>query len=260
MVDLAHRIDGPDDAPVLLLGGSLGTTLEMWDPQVDELAQSLRIVRFDHRGHGRSPVPDGPYSIADLGGDVVALMDRLGIERAAYCGLSIGGMVGQWLGAHAGERIDRLVLICTAAFMEGGAATYRERAETVRAAGTAEVVADAVIARWFTPSWAAANPDVVARHRAMIAGTRAEGYAGCAEAVGGLDERRDLGAITAPTLVISGAQDQSIPREYGQALADGIDGARFHVLDPAAHLASLERAPAVNALIADHLSAEDRDQ
>jgi 3-oxoadipate enol-lactonase len=257
VADLAHRIEGSDDAPVLLLGGSLGTTLEMWDPQVEGLEDSARMIRFDHRGHGRSPVPDGPYEVGDLGRDVVALMDRLGIERASYCGLSIGGMVGQWLAINAPERIERLVLICTTAHLPEAASAYRERAAAVRAAGTADVVADAVIARWFTTSWAAANPDTVARHRAMIAATAAEGYAACCEAIAGLDVRDALSSITAPTLVISGAEDPAIAPEHGRVIADAVPGARFELLDPGAHLVSVERAAAVNGLITEHLSADE---
>jgi 3-oxoadipate enol-lactonase len=218
----------------------------------------LRIVRFDHRGHGRSPVPDGPYEIGDLGRDVIALLDRLGIEGGSYCGLSIGGMVGQWLAINAPERIERLILICTAAYLPEAASVYGERAAAVRSAGTPEVVADAVIARWFTPSWATANPDIVARHRAMIAGTAAEGYAGCCEAIAAFDARAGLGAITAPTLVISGAEDPSIPAAHGRAIADAIPGARFELLDGAAHLASVERPAAVTALIAGHLNEGGR--
>lgn len=254
VADLAHRIEGLENGRVLLLGGSLGTTLEMWDPQVEGLHDSLRIVRFDHRGHGRSPIPDGPYEIGDLGRDVLALLDRLGIQRASYCGLSIGGMVGQWLAINAPERIERLILICTAAHLPEAASVYGQRAAAVRAAGTAEIVADAVIARWFTTSWAAANPDIVARHRAMIAATPAEGYAGCCDAITRLDERGGLGAITAPTLVIAGAQDQAIPAERGRAIAEAVPGARLELLDPGAHLASVERSAAVTALVAGHLS------
>jgi 3-oxoadipate enol-lactonase len=162
----------------LVLGGSLGTTEAMWEPQLAALGEDFDLIAFDHRGHGASPVAPGPYTIADLGLDVVALLDRLGLERVAYCGLSIGGMVGQWLAVNAPERIEALVLICTAARVptpEG----YLDRAAAVREAGTPEGVADAVIARWFTAPFAAAHPELVARHRAMIAATPAEGYAGC---------------------------------------------------------------------------------
>jgi 3-oxoadipate enol-lactonase len=252
-VDLHHEIDGPEQAPPLLMGGSLGTALAMWEPQLG-LARGARLIRFDHRGHGGSPAPAGPYSIADLGGDVLALLDRLGLERASYCGLSIGGMVGQWLAIHAPERIEKLILICTSAHLPPQSA-WRERAGLVRAAGTPAVVADAVLTRWFTAPFAAANPDLVARHRAMIVGTSAEGYAGCCEAIGALDLRSGLPGVTAPTLVIAGAQDPSIPPQHGREIATAIPGSRLELLDPAAHLSSVERPDEVTHLIADHLVA-----
>ena len=144
-VDLNCASTGSDDAPVLLLGGSLGTTLDMWDPQVPALSATHRVIRFEHRGHGGSPVPTGPYTIDELGADVLTLLDRLGLARVSYCGLSIGGMVGQWLAINAPERIDRLILLCTSAHLPP-ASGWRERAAAVRAAGTPEVVADAVLA------------------------------------------------------------------------------------------------------------------
>jgi 3-oxoadipate enol-lactonase len=253
-VDLNCDAAGPAGAPVLLMGGSLGTTLQMWEPQLQSLSAMHRVIRFEHRGHGGSPVPNGPYTIDELGADVVTMMDRLGLDRVSYCGLSIGGMVGQWLGINAPDRIDKLIVICTAAFMPAAAAAYGERAVTVREAGTAEVVADAVLARWFTAPYAAANPDVVARYREMICSIDPEGYAGCCEAIAGLDLRAGLDRITAPMLVIAGAQDPAIPPAFGQAIAEAVPGARFELLDPAAHLASVERALDVTALIAGHLN------
>ena len=153
-VKLHHALDGLPDGPALLLGGSLGTTLEMWEPQLAALEPIAQLVRFDIRGHGRSPVPAGPYRIDDLGRDVLRLMDDLQLERASYCGLSIGGMVGQWLAINAPERLDRLILICTGAFLPP-ADPWLERAAAVRGAGTPEVIADAVVARWFTEPFAA---------------------------------------------------------------------------------------------------------
>jgi 3-oxoadipate enol-lactonase len=251
-VELHCQLDGSPDGPALLLGGSLGTTLAMWEPQVSGLSAIARLVRFDHRGHGLSPVADGPYEIADLGRDVLALMDRLELERVSYCGLSIGGMVGQWLAINAPERIERLILICTAPHLPP-ASSWQQRAEAVRSAGTPEVVADAVIGRWFTPPFAERNPELVARHREMIVATPAEGYAGCCEALAGLDVRAGLPGIAAPTLVIAGAQDPSIPPEHGRAIAAAVPGARFELLDPGAHLSSVERADVVTELIAGHL-------
>ncbi len=256
-VALHHAADGPRDGPVLLLGGSLGTSLAMWDPQVPPLsAAGYRVIRFDHRGHGGSPVPAGPYEISQLGEDVLALMDRLQIARAAYAGLSIGGMVGQWLAIHAPERVTALVILCSAAHLPPPE-PWRERAAAVRAAGSPEVVADAVVGRWFTEPYAAAHPAVVARHRAMIAATDAEGYAGCCEAIAGLDLRAGLPTVTAPTLVVGGAQDPAIPAAHSRAIAAAIPGARLEILDPGAHLASVERADTVSALIADHVRRGD---
>jgi 3-oxoadipate enol-lactonase len=248
-----YEAGGRSDLPPLVLGGSLGTTMAMWDPQWSALAGAARLIRFDHRGHGGSPVPPGPYEMADLGRDVLALLDRLELERASYCGLSIGGMVGQWLAVNAPERIDRLVLLCTAPHLPPASA-WHERARAVLEAGSAEIVAEAVIGRWFTAPWAEAHPELVARHRATIVATPAAGYAACCEAIAGYDVRSGLPAVTAPTLVVAGAQDPSIPPEHGRAIADAVPGARFELLDPAAHLASVERADDVTALIAEHLS------
>ena len=248
---LHHRLDGSPEAPPLLLGGSLGTDLGMWDGQLP-LAESLRLVRFDHRGHGGSPAPPGPYAIADLGGDVLALMDELGLERAFYCGLSLGGMVGMWLGANAPERIERLVLLCTAAHMPNASA-YAQRAVTVRAEGSTEPIADAVLARWLTPSFARAHPDVSARLRTMVTATDPEGYASCCEAIADMDLRDGLGAIRAPTLVISGAEDPATPVGLQEMIAGAIPGACHEVVSSAAHLAAVEQPERVNELIGEHL-------
>lgn len=252
MTELGHEIVGPLDAPPLLMGGSLGTTLEMWDGQLP-LAAELRLVRFDHRGHGRSPVPPGPYEIDDLAGDVLELMDRLALERASFCGLSIGGMVGMWLGAHAPERIDRLVLLCTSTYMPP-ASMWQERAETVRAAGSVEVIADGVVERWLTAKFAARQPEVRAALRSMLAGTSPDGYAACCGAIERMDLRGELSRIGAPTLVVSGSDDPSTPAEHQRVIADAIPGARHETVGPAAHLAAVEQAEAVNRLILEHVS------
>jgi 3-oxoadipate enol-lactonase len=244
---------GPADAPVLVLGGSLGKSLSMWDGQL-ALAERLRLVRYDHRGHGRSPVPPAPYDIADMGRDVLALLDSLGLERVAYAGVSIGGMVGMWLGANAPERIERLVLICTSAQLTPASA-WQERAATVREAGTVEVIADAVVGRWLTPAYAQQHPELVAELRAMLVATDPEGYAACCGAIERMDLREALARISAPTLVVSGAQDQAIPPEHQQRIADAIPGARLETLDPAAHVAPVEQPARLNDLITAHLAA-----
>ncbi len=234
--------------------GSLGSTLEMWELIVGPLSDSNRVIRVDLRGHGRSPVLPGQYSMDDLGRDVLDTMDELGLSRASYCGLSIGGMIGMWLGINATERLDRLILMCTALHMPP-ASQWRERVELVQNAGSPEPLADAVVARWFTPPWAAAHPKVVARYRAMIAATPAEGYAGCCQAIENMDLRAELGEIASPTMVIVGAEDPSTPPELGRGIAEAIGG-RLEVVPRAAHLACVEQAETVARLIIDHLEGQ----
>lgn len=251
-MELNHRINGPYDAPVVVLSNSLGASLEMWAPQVPSLAASYRVLRYDQRGHGESPVPAEPFDIPDLGRDVLDLLDRHEIEHAHFCGLSLGGMTGIWLGANAPERIDRLVLLCTTAWF-GTPDVYTERSATVRAEGT-EAVAGGGVERWFTEGFREREPATVERYRAMIASQSDEGYARCCEALARLDLRDELPRIAAPTLVIAGAQDPSTPPDpHAQLLAERIPGARLEVLDPAAHLANVERASEVTGLVLEHL-------
>jgi 3-oxoadipate enol-lactonase len=248
---LHHEISGPVDAPVLLMGGSLGTTLQMWDGQLP-LGERLRLVRFDHRGHGGSPSPPAPYEIADLGRDVLALMDRLGLERASYCGVSIGGMVGIWLGANAPGRIEKLVLVCTSAHMPPPS-FWQDRAEAVLAAGSPEVVADGVVERWLTPAYAGEHPEVRAVLRARLAATDAAGYAACCGAIERMDLREQLPRVAVPTLVISGSDDPATPPDHQRVIAEAVPGARHEVVGPAAHLAPVEQPEAVNRLILEHV-------
>ncbi len=251
-VPLHYETHGPAGAPVVLFGCSLGTSAAMWSGQVTGLADRYRMICFDHRGHGRSPVPPGPYDIADLGRDVLALLDRLGLARVHYVGLSLGGMVGMWLAAHAPERIDRLALLCTAAHLPP-AAGWQGRAATVRAGGLA-AVAETVVGRWFTAGF-----DPGPGPRAMLLATPIEGYAACCEAIAAMDLRPDLPRITAPTLVIAGAQDAATPPELAARLVAGIPDARLEVLPDAAHLAAVQQPAAVNALLDAHLSGAARE-
>ena len=252
VADLHHLFEGSAAADVCVLSNSLGTTLRMWDPQAAALARDARVLRYDMRGHGRSPVPPPPYTLADLGADLLALLDRHGIERASLCGVSLGGMVSMWVAAHAPERVGRLVLCSTSALMPPPEA-WAERAALVRRSGT-EAVADTVVARWFTPAFAAARPDVVAPIRADLAATPPAGYAACCEVVGAMDLRADLGSIRAATLVIGATDDPSTPPEHARAIAAGIPGARLVVLPQGAHLVNLETPDVVTALIAGHLA------
>jgi len=252
-VEVHAVVEGQQDAPVVLLLGSLGSTVEMWKPQVPALAQHFRVVRFDTRGHGRSPVPPGPYVIDDLVDDAVALLDRLGVETASLVGLSLGGMTAMRLAAREPHRVDRLALLCTSAHL-GPASNWTERAATVRERGTV-AVAPTVAGRWLTDSARAADPTAVAELERMIASTPSEGYASCCEAIGAMDLRADLASIHAPTLVIAGADDPSTPPPHLHAIADAVAGASLIVLQSAAHLANLEQPEAVNAALLAHLLA-----
>ena len=247
---LHHAAEGPADGPPLVLLCSLGSTIDMWAPQRAELADEFRVISLDTRGHGGSPVPDGPYRVEDLAGDVLETLDGLGVARASFAGVSLGGAIAQWIGLHAPERAASLAMLCTAARFPN-ADTFRERATTVRAQGTA-AIADAVVARWFTEDFADAEPDIVARMRDQIASTPAEGYAGCAEAVAAWDVVDELGSIDVPTLVVSGIEDPATPPEHQQLLADGIPGARLETVTNAAHLASFQRPEVVTPLLREH--------
>jgi 3-oxoadipate enol-lactonase len=251
-IDVHAVVEGPADAPVLVLSTSIGASLAMWEPQAAALRDRFRVVRYDHRGHGSSPVPPGPYELADLGADVLRLLDRLEVEAAHFCGLSLGGMVGMWLAAHAPERIRGLVLCCTS-LRPGPPESWAERAELVRREGMG-VLADGLMTRWFTPGWVQAHPDKVSELRAMVAATPAEGYAACCGAIERMELADALSGIRADTLVIAGQEDPATPPEHGRAIVEGISRARLEVLSPAAHLASVEQSEAVTRLIAEQLT------
>jgi 3-oxoadipate enol-lactonase len=247
-VRLRHRLDGPDDAPVLVLANSLGTTLELWDRNVDRWTSDFRVLRYDARGHGGSDVPPGPYSVEQLGRDVLGLLDELGIDRASFCGTSLGGATGLWLAANAPERFERLVVACSSARF-GEPDGWRERAELVRGGGV-EAIADVVVSRWFT---ADAPRELVDAHRAMLVSTPRDGYVATCEAVGGWDFRDRLGEISADTLVIAAAEDRAAPLEYSELIAERVPSSRLVVLDRAAHLANVERADAFCELVVEHV-------
>jgi len=245
-VRLSYVVDGPDDAPVLVLSGGLGTTLALWDGQVEPFAGRFRVVRHELPGHGVSPAPQGSVSVADIARGVVALLDELDAATAAFCGLSVGGMVGLWLGAEAGDRIDRLVLACTGATL-GSPEAYAERAALVRARGTGAVV-DGARERWFTPAFRDAEP---ARRvlDALQDDVSSEGYAACCEAVGAFDFRARLDEVASPALVLYGADDPLTPPEVVDELAEGVGAERVVRLEDAAHLACVEQPHAFSAAV-----------
>src|SRR5262245_43499966 len=189
-VRLAATLEGPAGAPVIVLGNSLGTTGEVWAPQAAVLGERFRLLRFEHRGHGGSPAPPGPYAVGELAADVIALLDGFGVRTASYCGISLGGMIGMWLAAHAPERVDARVLCCTSAYLPP-ADFWAGRAAQARAGGMASL-SEQVVGRWFTPAFRARDPATVAGFVTMVEGVDPQGYAGCSEAIAAMDQRSSL--------------------------------------------------------------------
>ena len=232
-----YSLEGSTSKPVLVFANSLGTDLSMWDPQVPESLKSLRALRHDTRGHGKSSVTPGPYSIEQLAKDVAALADSLKLDRFHFCGLSMGGMIGMWLAANASERLNKLVLASTAAKI-GTPETWNTRIDTVREQGM-KPVARATMERWFTPAWRTKNLQTVARIQRMVEAAHPEGYIACCAAVRDFDFREQLAKIRVPTLVISGTHDPATTTADGRFLTEHIPGSRYVELN-AAHLSNLE--------------------
>jgi 3-oxoadipate enol-lactonase len=250
---LNHQATGPLDAPVVLLASSLGTTHAMWAPQLDALAKSFRVVAFDHRGHGDSDAPPGPYTIADLGNDVLELLDTLEADQASYVGISLGGAVGLWLAQNAPDRFHRFALLCPPVNPAANAQMWTDRARQVRDEGTQAIV-EQTLGRWFLPEYAEAHPDEVDVIRQQLLSTPDEGYAACCEALSTLDLTPGLGSITAPVLVVTAEQDTSIPPETVIPLATTIPGAHLEIIENAAHLVTYSDADRINPLLLTHLS------
>ena len=248
---LAYRFDGAEGAPVLVLSASLGTTLEMWDPQVPAFAARFRVLRYDTRGHGASDAPPGAYSMDRLGRDVVELLDALGLDRVHFCGLSLGGMTGQCLGVRAPDRIDRLVLANTAAHV-GPPSGWQQRIDTVTRDGM-EPIAALLVERWFTPDFRARCPDEVERIRSMLLAAEPAGYAGCCAAIRDMDLRPTAPLIARPALVIAGSRDPATPIDRARELAASLEvESRLVELD-SAHLSNVEQADAFTRAVLDFL-------
>jgi 3-oxoadipate enol-lactonase len=234
------EVEGPQSGPVLMLSNSLGTNLHMWDDQAPMWSRHFRLVRYDRRGHGKSSVPKGPYPMERLGRDVLAVLDALGIAKINWCGLSMGGMVGQWLGANAGNRIEKLILSNTSSYF-ADKSLWEGRLKTVREKGLAAII-DANMERWFTKEFRDRNPQAIARMREMFLATKPEGYIGCGEGIRDMDHRALLGKITAPTLVIAGRHDPATTLEANEYIHQHIPGAKLTVLETA-HIANVEQPP-----------------
>jgi 3-oxoadipate enol-lactonase len=243
--------DGPADAPVLVLGPSLGTDTGLFDAQVTAFADRYRVIRYDLRGHGGSEVVPGPCTVADLAADVLALLDSLDIERFSYAGVSIGGAVGQQLALTVPDRVEKLAVIASAAQF-ADPPSWAVRAQQVREQGT-EFLVPSRTGTWFTPEFAAAEPATAERLLAMLRATPPEGYASCCEAIGAFDVRERLGEISAPTLVVAGAEDPATTGEMMRELAEGIPGAQFVVVPGAAHLPVVTHPDAVDTALREHL-------
>ena len=246
-------VSGRSHAPALLLLNSLGGTVEMWAPQLPRLEKLFRVIRFDARGHGRSVLPDGEPAtrgIGDYAADALAVLDALRITRAHWCGLSMGGMVAMWVAANWPERVARLVLACTAAWMPPPE-SWDQRIATVQSAGLAPI-AEANAGRWFTEGFRHGHAEVVEKILAGVRGTQRRGYVEACRAIRDMDQREALARIAAPTLVIAGARDPGILPEQAEALAAAITGADLCMLD-AAHLANVEQADDFGAALVDFL-------
>jgi 3-oxoadipate enol-lactonase len=246
------EIEGPATAPVLMLSNSLGTNVHMWDAQMHALTKKFCVVRYDSRGHGGSVANEGPYSIAMLGQDALAIMDALELTSVHWLGLSMGGMVGQWLLAHAPQRITRAVLANTSSYMPD-ARPWNTRIVNVQKNGMASITGG-VIERWFTPEFQGVDPDAVQRIADMLVTTPAQGYIAACAAVRDMDQRETVRHAQAPVLVIAGTRDPATPPKLGMELASLIEGAQYVELD-AAHLSNVEMPEAFARAVLQFLNA-----
>jgi 3-oxoadipate enol-lactonase len=250
-VSLAHRVEGQPDGIPLVFVHSMAASLEQWEAVASRLAATHRVVRCDLRGHGGSAAPRGPWRIEELALDVLDLLDRLGVERASLCGISLGGMVAQWLGVNAPDRVDDLALVCTTAGF-GTPGVFRDRAASVRLEGVEPQVSPS-IDRWLSPRFRARYPQVVKQVRQRLLAMPPEAYAACCEAIGEWEIRPQLSKVQAPTLVVAAADDVITPTSASEEIVLGIGGnARLHVIEDSGHLVNLEQPEAlVQALVSN---------
>jgi len=250
---IAYRYDGEAGLPTLVLSNSIGTTLHMWDAQVPALTRRFRVLRYDTRGHGASSVPEGPYSLDRLGRDVLELLDGLGIARAHFLGLSLGGIIGQWLGVHAPQRIGRLVLSNTSPYL-GPAPQWDERIAATLQADDMQETAEVFLRNWFPAAMLQAGGPEVEKFRGMLLRTDRHGLAGAFAAVRDADLRRTIALIPNPSLVIAGLHDTVTAASHGEQIAATIPGARLQVL-PAVHLPNIELPEEFESAVLEFLLA-----
>jgi 3-oxoadipate enol-lactonase len=254
-IEIRYDIQG--EGPWLVLCHSLATDLTLWDDNLAALAPHFRVLRFDTRGHGGSSAPDKPYDFGMLTADALGLMDALGVDRAHFCGISMGGMIAQHVALAAPARVDRLVLLSTTSgYPPEARAMWAERIEAVRRNGI-EPLVQPTLERWFTPPFRAAHPGVMARIGNLIRATPAAGYVGACQAIATLDTTARLSALHCPTLVVAGADDAGTPPAMGQAIAAQIPGARFQLLPSASHLCNVEQAARIDLLLKEFLAGQE---
>ena len=244
-------VEGRHSGPTLMLSNSLGCTIQMWEPQMKALGTVFRVIRYDRRGHGKSGVPPRPYSMQRFGRDVLAILDDLNIEKVHWCGLSMGGMVGQWLGANAPERLDKIILANTSCYYPDPT-NWLNRIRAVKDGGLA-AVADTVIASWLSADFREREPQVAANLKAMLLASPVQGYLACCEALSTLDQRALLPRIKSPTLVIAGRHDTATPVAAGEFIRSQIPGASLTILD-AAHISNVEQPYAFTEAVVGFLT------
>lgn len=253
-IALYYTTDGKPTNPPLVLSNSLGTNVGMWDGQRDPFAEQFYLIRYDTRGHGRSDAPEGAYTMDRLGRDILNLLDALELHTVTWCGLSLGGMLGMWLGVNAPGRVRRIALCNTAAHMPP-AEMWDGRIETVRASGM-DTIAEATLERWFTaPFRASGNPDIQ-RVKQMLLATPPAGYAGCCAAIRDMDQREAIAAVRSKVLIVAGRDDPSTPPPCAEEIRERIRDAELVVLDDCAHLSNIEQKEAYNRLVLGFLAAD----
>ena len=253
-IDVAYRFDGPEDGPVVMMSHSLMCDHRMWDDQVGPLAGRYRVLRYDTRGHGDSGSTPPPYTIGELAGDAIALLDALGLPRAHFVGLSLGGMIGQYLGAHHGDRLDSLALCDTAPHMPP-ASLWDERIATARDQGLAALIGP-TLERWFHDAFRRRAAGPVGRIRDAMVRTSLDGYVGCCRAIQAMDQTGILADIALPTLVIVGRDDPGTPLAASRTIHEGVPGSRLVVIEEARHLSNVERPEAFNQALLSFLEAQ----
>lgn len=253
-IDIRYEISGHgSNRPWVTLAHSLATDLSLWDELAAALAPRFSVLRYDARGHGGSDAPEGPYSFELLTADLLGLLDALKIERTHFVGLSMGGMLAQHFALAAPQRLDRLAIVSsTSRTPPEGRALWDERIAVARSQGMQAHV-ESTLARWFTAPYRAAHPEVMARIGTLIAATPVAGFAGWGAAISGLDLSDRLGAVSAPTLVVVGADDPGTPPAASRAIADAIPGARLEIIPQASHQLVIEQADAFTRLLLDFL-------